>query len=217
MADSHGCRGCCTSLLYSLFRRRVLDMSLTPQPTLIVRDLSAYGPASCSSDKPLVLPIHQERAVPTECWPLAGGATDVLSRAPVEHPPERHGFNLGDRKLQVYRSLGPCELRQNEPSCFVFSEHLPSVSEGVARVCLLVPEKAPPRSGSWSTSLEDRVRGWALSWRDGDLRVPGMLTAVPRRSPLGRARKGHGAHLPRLWRSGAAPGGLNEPSALPGR
>jgi hypothetical protein len=192
MADGHGCRGCCTCLLYSLFRRSVLDMSLTPQPTLIVRDLSGYGPASCSSDKPLVLPIPQERAVPAECWPLAGGATDVLSRAPVEHPPERHGFNLGDRKLQVYRSLGPCELRQNEPSCFVFSERLPSVSEGVARVCLLVPEKErpPPRSGSWSTSLEDRVTGSGLTWRNAELRVLGPFAETPRCSQVAASASG---------------------------
>lgn len=61
---------------------------------------------------------------------------------------------------------------------------------GLASQC---PSQAP-LPGSGSTSLEDCVRGWALTWQDGDLRVPGRLTAVPRRSPLGRARKGHGAH-----------------------
>jgi hypothetical protein len=44
--------------------------------------------------------------------------------------------------VQVYRSFGPGELPQNEPSCFVFSEHLPSVSEEVARVCLLVRKRS---------------------------------------------------------------------------
>lgn len=131
--------GCCTSLLCSALRRRVLGMSLTPQPTLIVRDLSGYGLAGCSSDKAPVLPIHQEGAIPAECWPLAGGATDVLSRAPVEHPPERHGFNPGDRKVLVSRSCDPCKLHQNEPSCFTFSQHLPSVSGGGA--CMSASEE----------------------------------------------------------------------------
>lgn len=162
MADGHGCRGCCTSLLDSLLRRRVLDMSLMPQSTLIVRDLFGYGPAGCSSDKPLALPIHQERAVPTECWPLAGGATDVLSRTPVEHPPERRRFNPGDRKLQVYCSFGPCELRENKPSCFVFSEHLPRVSEEGARLSAR-PEESAASLGTLSTSLEDRVTGCGLT------------------------------------------------------
>lgn len=130
-----------------------------------------------------MLPIHQEWAVPAERWPLAGGTTDVLSRAPVEHPPERHGVNPGDGELEACRSFGLRELRQNEPSCFIFSEHLPSVSDGAARVCLLVPKLAPPRSGSWSTSLEDRVCGWALTWRDADLDLPGGLADVPRCSP----------------------------------
>lgn len=38
--------------------------------------------------------------------------------------------------------------------------------------------------------LEDCVRGWALPWRDSDLRVPGMLTAVPWCSPPVAARSG---------------------------
>lgn len=46
----------------------------------------------------------------------------------------------------------------------------------------LVDERSPTLR-VWSASLEDRVCGPGLTWRDADLPVPGTLTGAPRCSP----------------------------------
>jgi hypothetical protein len=66
------------------------------------------------------------------------------------------------------------------------------------------------QSGS---SLEDRVTGRGLTWRDADQRVPGTLTATPRCSPPGAARsgtrRGHAWRSPALAGRRRPPGGPN--------
>jgi hypothetical protein len=45
------------------------------------------------------------------------------------------------------------------------------------------PRWSGRRSRTRVASLEDRVFGWHLTWRDVDLRFPGPVTATPRCSP----------------------------------
>lgn len=53
-----------------------------------------------------------------------------------------------------------------------------------------MPQSSTVALGSWSTSLEDAVCGWPLTWRLPDLVRSGVGAAVPCQSPLRPLRTG---------------------------
>ncbi|MFC9114999.1 MULTISPECIES: hypothetical protein [Streptomyces] len=105
-------------------------MGLAPQPPFMVGDLTGYGDAGGGADQPLVVAIHEERAITSR--PRALPVPVVLDRSPVEDPPEGHRSYAQDLKVVLDVDPLKVDLGQHQPTRVLLTQHRPMMTRSPA-------------------------------------------------------------------------------------